>query len=77
MAVFVARAKGWVSINDAMNTAPELFPDVLAGYWAGTAVKACVDHGVVKGYNGWYQPTWIVTRDQMAVFMARAFQLPM
>jgi hypothetical protein len=77
MAVFVARAKGWVGIDDAMDTAPELFPDVLAGHWAGTAIKACLDHGVVKGYDGWYQPDWIVSRDQMAVFVQRAFQLPM
>ncbi len=77
MAVFVARAEGWVSINDPMDTAPELFADVPAGYWAGTAVKACVDHGVVNGYDAThYQPTWIVSRDQMAVFVTRAFQLP-
>ncbi len=77
MAVFVARAEGWVSINDPMDTAPELFADVPAGYWSGTAVKACVDHGVVNGYDAThYQPTWIVSRDQMAVFVTRAFQLP-
>ncbi len=78
MAVFIARAKGWVSIDDAMNTAPELFADVPAGYWSGTAVQACVDHGVVNGYDAThFQPTWIVSRDQMAVFVARAFNLPM
>jgi len=77
MAVFVARAKGWVQIGEDLNTAPELFPDVPAGYWSGTAIKACLDHGVVKGYDGWYQPTWEVTRDQMAVYVQRAFQLPM
>ncbi len=78
MAVFIARAKGWVSIDDAMNTAPELFADVPAGYWSGTAIQACVDHGVVNGYDAThYQPTWIVSRDQMAVFVTRAFNLPM
>jgi Tol biopolymer transport system component len=78
MAVFIARAKGWVSIDDAMDTAPELFTDVPAGYWSGTAIKACLDHGVVKGYDAThYQPTWIVSRDQMAVFVTRAFNLPM
>ncbi len=78
MAVFIARAKGWVSIDDPMNTAPELFADVPAGYWAGTAIAACVDHGVANGYDAThYQPTWIVTRDQMAVFVQRAFGLPM
>ncbi|MBN1458314.1 MAG: S-layer homology domain-containing protein, partial [Armatimonadetes bacterium] len=76
MAVFVARAKGWVSVDDDMTTAPELFPDVPAGYWCGTAVGACVDNGVVQGYDdGLYRPGTTVTRAQMAVYMARAFDL--
>jgi len=76
MAVFVARAKGWVSIDDDLTTAPELFPDVPAGFWAGTAIQACVDNGVVHGYDdGYYRPDVIVTRDQMAVYVARAFEL--
>ncbi len=78
MAVFIARAKGWVTLSDALNTAPQLFPDVPAGYWSGVAIKACVDHNVVKGYeDGTYKPADPVTRDQMAVYIARAFQLPM
>jgi len=60
-----------------MTTAPQVFPDVPAGYWSGTAIKACVDHGVVQGYlDGLYHPGDPVTRDQMAVYIARAFQLP-
>jgi hypothetical protein len=78
MAVFVARSQGWVNLGDDMTTAPQVFPDVPAGFWAGTAVKACVDHGVVQGYlDGLYHPSDTVTRDQMAVYVARAFQLPM
>ncbi len=58
MAVFIARAKGWVSVDDDMTTAPELFSDVPAGHWAGTAIQACVDHGVVNGYDAThYQPS--------------------
>jgi beta propeller repeat protein len=77
MAVFVARAKQWVTIGEAMNTAPELFSDVAAGFWCGTAVQACVTHGVVNGYpDGTYHPERQVTRDQMAVYIARAFELP-
>jgi len=76
MAVYVARARGWVGIEDDMTTAPELFPDVPAGFWSGTAVQACVTNGVVKGYDdGNYYPSNIVTRDQMAVYVARAFGL--
>jgi hypothetical protein len=78
MAVFVARAKQWVSVGEAMNTAPELFSDVAAGFWCGTAVQACVAHGVVNGYpDGTYHPEREVTRDQMAVYVARAFALTM
>ncbi|UCC68446.1 MAG: PD40 domain-containing protein [Armatimonadota bacterium] len=88
MAVFIARAKEWVNINDDMATAPEVFPDVPAGFWAGTAVQACVNNGVVQGYSYanpdnpgetyyLYEPAWVVSRDQMAVFIARAFELLM
>ena len=74
MAVFVARSQGWVLRTDDMTTAPKLFDDVPAGYWSGTAIKACLDHSVVKGYDPThYQPDTVVTRDQMAVFIARAF----
>ena len=78
MAVYVARARGWVGVDDDMTTAPELFPDVPAGFWSGTAIEACVTNGVVQGYqDGYYRPSWAVTRDQMAVYVARAFDLPM
>ncbi len=76
MAVYIARARGWVSVDDDMTAAPEVFPDVPAGYWAGTAVQACADNGVVQGYrDGSYHPDEVVTRDQMAVYVARAFEL--
>jgi len=78
MAVFVARAKEWVGIADDMTAAPELFPDVPAGFWCGTTIEACVNNGVVSGYlDGYYRPGWVVSRDQMAVFVARAFGVGM
>jgi len=78
MAVFIARSKGWVGIDDNMTTAPQLFPDVPAGFWCGTAIQACVNNDVVHGYeDGKYHPELTVTRDQMAVFIARAFNLPL
>jgi hypothetical protein len=78
MAVFMARAKEWVGIADDMTTAPELFPDVPEGYWSGTAIEACVVNGVVGGYpDGFYRPAALVTRDQMAVYINRAFDLVM
>lgn len=78
MPVYIARAAGWTGILDEMNTAGELFPDVGAGFWSGTAIQACVDNEVVHGYpDGYYRPTWWVSRDQMAVYVARAFELSM
>lgn len=74
MAVYVARAMEWVSISDDMATAPELFPDVPAGFWAGSAIEECLANGVVEGYDdGLYRPSATVTRDQMAAYVARAF----
>jgi len=37
----------------------------------------CVEHDVVNGYDdGLYHPIDPLTRDQMAVFIARSFDLP-
>lgn len=76
MAVFIARARGWVQPDDDLAGASQLFEDVPAGFWAAEAIEACVDHSVVTGYgDGRYRPEQAVTRDQMAVFVARAFGL--
>lgn len=74
MTVFLARAQGWVGIDDEMTTAPTVFPDVPVGFWAGTAIKACREHEVVQGYpDGLFYPNEPVIRDQMAVFVERTF----
>ncbi|MBN1458028.1 MAG: S-layer homology domain-containing protein [Armatimonadetes bacterium] len=53
------------------------FPDVPTGYWAFDYVEYCLSEGVVQGYgDGKYHPDNVVTRDQMAVYIARAFNLP-
>jgi hypothetical protein len=78
MAVYVARAMvapgGDAAIPDPVP--PAIFPDVPDTYWAYKQVEYCVGQGVVKGYDdGLYHPDWVVTRDQMAVYVARAFGL--
>jgi Tol biopolymer transport system component len=74
MAVFIARATYLLGADVPMDTAPDLFDDVPAGYWAGTAIEACVENGIVRGYRGdSYAPELTVSRDQMAVFIARGF----
>jgi DNA-binding beta-propeller fold protein YncE len=80
MSVYVARsmvAPTTSVLADYVPADPRNFPDVLADHWAYTYVEYCVEHGVVGGYlDGTYRPTVVVTRDQMAVYVARAFGLP-
>jgi hypothetical protein len=78
MAVYIARAMvapgGDAAIPDAVP--PATFPDVPDTFWAYKQVEYCVGQEVVKGYDdGNYHPDYPVTRDQMAVYIARAFGL--
>ncbi len=89
MAVYVARAmvapSGEAGLADYVPSDPRNFPDVpdsgygddgIEPYWAYTHVEYCVEHGVVEGYeDGLYHPDEVVTRAQMAVYVARAFEL--
>jgi hypothetical protein len=80
MAVFVARAlvapEGEAGLADYVPSDPRNFPDVPADYWSYKHIEYCVEHGVVNGYDdGTYRPANVVTRDQMAVYIARAFDL--
>ena len=52
-----------------------VFSDVPSDYWAYDEILDLYWRGIVNGYSdGTYQPTWGVTRDQMAVFLARTFR---
>ncbi len=80
MAVYVARAlvapTGEAALADYVPADPRNFPDVPTNHWAYTHVEYCVENGVVAGYlDGLYHPEIVVTRDQMAVYVARAFGL--
>jgi hypothetical protein len=80
MAVYIARALvaplGEAGLADYIPSDPHNFPDVPSDYWSYKHIEYCVEHGVVTGYeDGTYQPSNIVTRDQMAVYIARAFEL--
>ena len=89
MAVYVARAlvapTGEAALADYVPTSPRNFPEVQStGYgddetepfWAYRHIEYCVEHGVVEGYDdGYYHPEIVVTRDQMAVYVARTFGL--
>jgi hypothetical protein len=88
MAVYVARAIAGGEAGLASYTPPAepTFPDVLTDHWAYLYVEYVVEQGIVQGYPYpdpenpgedyyLYQPDWTVTRDQMAVYIARAFDL--
>ncbi len=82
MAVYVARAlvapTGEAALADWVPAAPRNFPDVPDTFWAYIHIEYCVENGVVQGYpDGNYHPGNVVTRDQMAVYIARAFELTM
>jgi hypothetical protein len=77
MSVFIARAMagGESGVPDPACTEP-IFPDVECDFWARKYVQYIKTEGVTGGYgDGLYHPEYVVTRDQMAVYVARAFGL--
>ena len=81
MAVFVARALAGDDAGVPPGPVTPTFSDVTATNswaWCYKHVEYVVARGVVSGYSdGTYRPATVCTRDQMAVFVARAFELPM
>jgi len=79
MAVYIAR-----SIIDPIGEDSNLFrpavptfEDVPTEYWSYAHIEFCYAEGVVQGFeDGLYHPDITVTRDQMAVYVSRAFDLP-
>ncbi len=50
----------------------KFFTDIKPGFWAWRNIEAVAAHALVSGYkDGAYHPEYAVTRDQMAVFLAR------
>ncbi len=78
MAVFVARAMVGGDANVPAGPGTAFFPDVPTDYWAFKYVEYIKSQSVTGGYpDGTYRPALGVTRDQMAVYVQRAFHLPM
>jgi Tol biopolymer transport system component len=67
-----------VSVTQGETSAVDIaltpaFTDLPEGYWAESEILACTAAGIVRGYpNGTYDLDGAVTRDQMAVYVARA-----
>jgi|GEM_PF-2533850 len=76
-----------LSVFTLSGAAETLFADVpshglgengLDSFWAYDEVDACAEVGIVAGYDdGNYHPEWLITRGQMAVFIARGIVTPM
>jgi hypothetical protein len=80
MAVYIARSiatpTGEAGLVGYVPSAPRNFPDVPPAHWAYLHVEYCSENGVVEGCeDGLYHPESAVTRDQLAVYVARAFGL--
>lgn len=62
-----------ISFSKDGTAFPETFDDVSDGYWAQKHIAAIVKAGIASGYTATkFDPEKIVTRDQMAVFIARS-----
>ncbi len=79
MAVFVARGMegGDANVPEPPPGQDPTFPDVPEDYWAYRWIEHLAAEGVVGGYWDGYRPEELVSRDQMSVFVQRAFELPM
>lgn len=71
MAVFIIKA-----LNEKpYNRIDPSFSDIPTTHWAYQYIEKAQYLGIVSGYgDGTYRPDLKVTRDQMSVFIARAFQ---
>jgi hypothetical protein len=78
MAAFIARtmAGGESGLTSYQPPATASFPDVPPEAWNYRHVEYIKEHAVTGGYqDGLYHPERVCTRDQMAVYMAKAFGL--
>jgi uncharacterized repeat protein (TIGR01451 family) len=78
MAAYIARALLGCGGGEPpdLDCAEPVFPDVDCDFWAWKYVEYIRAAGVTGGYDdGLYHPERICTRDQMAVYVARAFDL--
>ena len=71
VAVMVSKAIG---LDGGRTTTP--FKDVPSSLASSGYIKSAVDAGVLSGYtDGTFRPKEIVNRGQMAIFLAKAFNL--
>ncbi len=76
MAVYIGRALAGGDTFFETYTPPggPSFPDVASDFWAYKYIEYIANADVAQGYlDGNYHPEVVVTRDQMAVYVSRAF----
>jgi hypothetical protein len=77
MAVFLARVVAGSDAAVPPGPSQPTFSDVPTDYWAYRYIEFVAEQGIAEGYpDGTYRPDLVVARDQMAVFLARTFDLP-
>jgi len=76
MAVFIARALAGSDALVPAHTGDPTFGDVPEDYWAHDHIEYIAGEGIASGYfDGLYHPEYFCSRDQMAVYITRAFNL--
>jgi hypothetical protein len=77
MAVFLVKARHGVGFTPPPATGA-VFADVPASHWAAPFIEQIFRDGITAGCgNSSYCPNGIVSREQMAAFLARTFNLPL
>lgn len=80
MSIFLERAKQWPDISSPQNGSGTIFADVDAAHWAGAWIEELYRDGITGGCSldpPMYCPRSEVTRGEMAVFLVKAFDLPL
>ncbi len=76
VAIFLLRGEHGGSYTPPAATGT-MFGDISSTHWAAAWIEQLANEGITGGCgNGNYCPSTPVTRDQMAVFLVRAFSLP-
>ena len=72
----VTRAEFATLITKALNLTSDVsqgFEDVRIGEWHYSFVNAAANAGLIVGYDGYFRPDDYITREEMAVIIAKAF----
>lgn len=72
----ITRAEFATLIVKALNltsSVPAGFADVAENAWHYTYVNAAANAGLITGYDGYFRPDDVITREEMAVIIAKAY----